>query len=185
MKRFRIVHAVAAGLACLGMVVPQTALQAAGPQQAKKVVKPAAAVTDVAMQADGTVQGQVLNAQGAHLDGAVVSIRQGNEEVARTLTDAQGRFTVRNLRGGVYHVVAGRGAKVFRFWAPKTAPPSAQAQAVIVSGAEIVRGQGMYALDVVTLTTLGASIAAVTVAAVNNNDINDIQDELALVPKSN
>lgn len=179
MKKLQFVKTAAVSLACWGMMVPQANLLAAGPQQAAKEAKTAQApkVVDVALASGGTVTGQVVNAQGVAVDGAVVSIRQGKKEVAKTVSNKDGAFVVKGLKGGVYHVVAGQGSGLFRFWSERTAPPSAQSKALIVTGSNVVRGQAP-GIDVVTLTALGAGIAGAVLAGINNSELNDLEDDL-------
>jgi len=105
----------------------------------KKVVQPAA--IDVAMAKDGSVSGRVLDADQKGVVKATVSIRQGKTEVAQAITDAEGRFEVANLKGGVYLVSASSGYGLFRFWTAKSAPPKAHDQVLLMSKAVVVRAQ--------------------------------------------
>src|SRR3990172_2879606 len=107
MKGSRLLRGTAAvGLACWTFAAQQAAVEAASPKkETKQATKTAqiAKVVDVTLASGGVVTGQVVNAQGLGLDGAVVSIRQGNREVAQVVTDKNGNFTAENMRGGVYH----------------------------------------------------------------------------------
>jgi hypothetical protein len=166
MKGFRILQGAAVSLACWGIVLPQSRLLAAAPtteagmtrpvQTVPETPRPAVkkslrlakavrtvqpAVADVGLSAGGTVTGQVVDPHGRPLEGQLVSIRTTEGEVAKAVTDRNGNFVVSSLAGGVYHVAAGQGQNIFRFWAPETAPPSARPQAVVVSGKTVVRAQ--------------------------------------------
>lgn len=180
MKVSRLLKGATLSLACLGMLVPTSGVMAAGPKQVKTH---ATKVVDVAMKA-GTVRGQVLNAEGIALDGTIVSIRQGKKEVARTITDKNGKFTVKNLRSGVYQVVAGKNQSVYRFWAEDIAPPSAKNSVAMVSTNKAVRAQMLGGIDGITAITLGAAITGVTLSAVNLAKINDVQDDVNKIPTS-
>jgi len=92
------------GLACLGVVAPQTDLWAASPKRDVKSsrVPKAPQVFDVSLTPGGTFTGHVVDSQGIGFEGAVVSIHQGNREVARTVTDRNGTFVSKNLRRGIY-----------------------------------------------------------------------------------
>ena len=160
-------------LALLGMIVPQTLL-AGAPRTPQSTVQRA---MDVALTSGGTLHGQVVNAQGEAVEGAVVSIRQNQQEVARRVTDNKGQFSATNLKGGMYQIAAGTTQVTYRLWTENTAPPIANSQALLVSGSEVVRGQ-FGGMDVVDLTILGAAITGVTLSAVNLSETNDIKDTL-------
>ncbi len=178
MKGLRLVKGMAVSLACVGMVFPQMNAFAAAPERpAKPVVRPASAMTDVALGAGGVLSGRIVDAQGQPLDGAVVSLKQGSRDVARTVADAQGRFVFRGLKGGAYVIEAGQSRGAYRLWAPQTAPPKAQQQALLVAGGPVVRGQ-FGGLDIITLTLLGSSIGALVLSAVNQSDINDVESKV-------
>lgn len=125
---------LAAAVACMGTALPTTGLAAP-------------AVTgneDVALRDGGVLVGQVVNPQGLARANANVSIRQGNHEVVRATTDANGVFAAKGLRGGQYEMVTDEGIRTCRLWAPNTAPPAARPAALLVSGQNVVRGQGGY-----------------------------------------
>jgi hypothetical protein len=130
MKRTRFQTCLAA-IACVGLVLPQGILAA----------QPTAGPTDVALRSGGMLVGQVVDAQGAVQAGKLVSIQYGEQEVARTTTDANGVFAAQGLRGGQYHVVADNGDGHFRLWADNTAPPAATDSVVVVADPNVVRGQ--------------------------------------------
>ena len=68
-------------------------------------------------------------------------IKQGKTEVTRTITDKEGSFAAKNLKGGVYTVASGSTEGTYRTWSEKTAPPSANDQALLVVGKNGARGQ--------------------------------------------
>ncbi|MFM9961575.1 MAG: carboxypeptidase regulatory-like domain-containing protein [Planctomycetaceae bacterium] len=105
----------------------------------KKVVQPTA--IDVAMAKDGSLSGRVLNADQKGVAKSTVSIRQGKTEVAQAVTDAEGRFEVANLKGGVYIIAASSGYGMFRLWTAKSAPPKSHDQVLLMSNAIVVRAQ--------------------------------------------
>ncbi|MDA0835060.1 MAG: carboxypeptidase-like regulatory domain-containing protein [Planctomycetota bacterium] len=137
----------------------------------------ATTIRDVALASGGTFNGQLLNAEGLALSGVEVAMYQGTEQVARTVTDTSGYFSVSNLRGGVYQVNAENTQEVYRLWSEEMAPPSAEQDVVIVSNPKVVRGQ-IGGVDIITATALGAAIAGVTLAAINRSELNDIEDKL-------
>ncbi len=154
MKFGRKTKAFIVGIACWGTLTQQTPSFAGPPVSpaaatttrvndakpaAKKVAQPTA--IDVALANGGTVSGHILDDNQQGVANTPVSIRQGKEEVARAMTDNDGRFEIRNLRGGVYLVTSNNGYGLFRFWAPKSAPPAARDQVLLRSQAVVVRAQ--------------------------------------------
>ena len=131
-------------VACLGMLISGPVLQAAtteaGPR--RLAVGQASAVPDVALDAGGSLRGQVVDAQGNPLGRTPVAIRHLDREVAGTISDASGHFRVTGLRGGVYGIMVGQTEAVCRLWVPNTAPPSARPAALVVVGGEQVLAQG-------------------------------------------
>ena len=117
------------------VVVTPTDIKPASPK-----VPPPAAI-DVALAPNGVASGRVLDAQQKGIANSVVSFRQGKEQIVATTTDEQGRFEVQNLRGGTYLITSNNGYGLFRFWAPKTAPPTAREQVLLRSQAVVVRAQ--------------------------------------------
>ena len=98
-------------------------------------------VSDVALQARGTLTGCVVGQGGMSAVRETVFISRGGAVVATCQTDASGRFTLAGLTGGVYEVRWAQGATICRLWAPQTAPPSAVADLQLSANAPVVRGQ--------------------------------------------
>ncbi len=124
--------------ASLGMVLPHSAY-AASTSAARPAVS---AVRDVALQDGGSLTGQVLDAAGTPVVGTAVAVLDQGHAVATTQTGAEGRFAVSGVKAGVYEVATSNGVTVCRLWAPRTAPPAAQADALVVHGDTVVRGGG-------------------------------------------
>jgi len=99
-------------------------------------------VADVALTSAGDLRGQVLDAQGVAQPKIKVSIGQTNQQPTFVSTDSEGRFVVQGLAAGVYQVQTPRGGGMYRVWAPRTAPPSAQPGVLVVNDGQIVRGYG-------------------------------------------
>jgi hypothetical protein len=164
-------------LACAGLLLPPADVLAAGPKVAQRApAKPA--VTDVALHKGGIVVGHLVDEQGKPIDGAQVSIRLGNKEIAQTTTDNKGMFGVRNLRGGVYQVTAGQGSGTYRFWAPETAPPTAKKRAVLVANEQVARAQVVGGVDVITGGLIILSAVGVGYGISNNKKIDDLSDQI-------
>src|SRR5262245_61107741 len=121
---------LAATAACLGFVLPPTAFAATPmpPQQQPPApaAQPLLRTSDIALRNGGLLVGQVVNEQGVPLSNTIVAVRYGDREIVRTTTDKNGVFAAQGLRGGQYQLLTEKGQSVCRFWAPDTAPPSAQ-----------------------------------------------------------
>ena len=159
-------------MSCCGIAILATEASAqAGPPMAAST----GYVVDVALGAEGQMAGQVLDAQGGIVPGAVVSIRFGEAEIARCVTDAKGRYAVKNLRGGLHHVVCGDVEAVFRLWSPEAAPPRARSVAMLISQSRVVRGQFVEGLNLVNGTALGLGLGGLVIALDNSSDIDDLK----------
>jgi hypothetical protein len=124
-----------AGLACINLAMPQLA-------RAESQIPATAApvMIDVHLQAGGTLAGNVVDSEGTPTPDALVAVWYQDRVIAETRTNADGRFAVNGLRGGMHNVVAGESLTVCRFWTPNTAPPSATAEVLIVGDPNVVRG---------------------------------------------
>ena len=135
MKRFKFLHVVAATLASVGMLASQSVAWAAGPQNGASQQ-----VLDVALGIGGRLQGQLVDISGVPQANAEVTVRLGDTVVAVTKTDERGYFSVEGLRGGVYEINTQGTSSLYRLWAANTAPPTAQAGALLVEAGDVVRG---------------------------------------------
>jgi hypothetical protein len=120
-------------LAVAGMCMPQ-ALLASQPAQAPNI-------TDVALGEGGVLMGQVVDVAGVPQGKVPVSLQSGQDQLGTNVTDANGYFAFRGLRGGVYQLVSADGQGAYRVWMPGTAPATAQKGALVVAGQDLVRGQ--------------------------------------------
>lgn len=180
------IKGLAVTLACLGMMFPQGRILAATPAGAEKPVAKAPAVKgpiDVALAKGGMFQGRLVDDQGKSIEGAAVTVRQAGRVVAETATREDGRFEVKNLRGGIYQVKAGKVDGVCRLWSADTAPPSAANEVTVVSSTKIVRGQeeccGCFYPGTVNpwvVAALGIGTAALVVGIVALDKANDAPD---------
>lgn len=159
-KKLRLVVVTASML-----LLPLQQLLAANPQVLNNTRQPAAAspavIRDVALQAGGEMRGQVVDAQWNPCGQVPLRIVRATDAatVAVVQTDAQGRFAVRALAGGVYRLETPAGAAVYRVWTPNTAPPSAIASAVVVQGDPTMRGN-LGSIGWFGWTLIGLGVAA-------------------------
>lgn len=119
----------AAVLALWTLLVPAS-LQAGSP-----------VMRDVALGEGGSFRGQVVDAQGQPLAGVAVALATQTGEQSQVVTDKQGTFEFRNVRGGVYTVSTGAGGAAVRLWTAQTAPPKAATAALLVHDSNAARGQ--------------------------------------------
>jgi hypothetical protein len=126
----------AAFLSCWALVVPPRFVSAASsaPHGLQAV--------DIALGQGGVFHGQLLNAQAVPLSGVDVAVRNAQGDLARAVTDQQGKFVLRDVPAGVHQVILGSSLQVVRFWAPNAAPPSAKPALLVVAAEDVVRGKG-------------------------------------------
>ncbi len=186
MNGVRFVKGAAVSLATLGMVFPQAKVMADSPRAAARPAAKAPqapAVPDVALTTGGTFTGRVVDHTGKVIEGAQVSLRQGKNEVAKTVTNKEGIYSFKNMKGGVYQVTSGNTEGIFRVWAEKTAPPVAKEHALLVMGENGARGQ-FGAVDPTLVLLTGGVIAAVVLSAITLGKVNDVQDTVDKIPTS-
>jgi hypothetical protein len=115
-------------------------LAACIPQAVWAAPSPPPAVVDVTLRSGGVLVGKVINNSGVAQSRAVVSIRMDGRELVTAMTDADGYFAIKGLRGGLYQVVTSGGQGMFQLWMAGTAPPGAKEGALVITS-QIVRGQ--------------------------------------------
>lgn len=123
--------------ASVSMVLSQFAYAASSGQLAGPM---SAAIRDVALRDGGYLTGQVLDAAGAPVTDTTVAVVDQGRTVATAVTDGDGRFAMKGVKAGVHQLATVKGVTVCRLWAPGTAPPAAQPDALVVNGDTVVRG---------------------------------------------
>jgi hypothetical protein len=181
MQKFSLFRASIAALTTLGLMLSCPQVQAA-PQTARPLVVQTtdAKILDIGLKTSGTFQGRVVDHTGTPVANAAVVIRQGEKTVAKVQTDAQGRFAVAGLKGGVYEVASGKTVGMYRVWQESAAPPAAKEQALLVLGQNGERGQ-FGSLGGGTLLLAAVVVAALIVGIIALSDDDDEEDE----PESN
>lgn len=112
-----------------------TGAQAYGQAPARRVV------SDVALDSNGVLQGQVVDAQGNPIAAAPVWLLGGGPQAIEARTDNAGRFAYRGLKNGVYRVGTSEDVRMCRVWAAPAAPPSSTRGVMLVGDQAAVRGQ--------------------------------------------
>lgn len=152
------------------------------------------AVRDVELSQDGTLHGRVVSAEGQVIHDAVVELRYEGNAVARTASSSSGEFAITGVRGGVHELAVGSASSSVRLWQNGTAPQGAVSGILVTGSESVVRAQnydpycdpgatcapssGFGLIDLVTLTMLGTSTAALIIAIDTNNDIDDLTDNI-------
>lgn len=175
MNGFRFVKGAAISLAALSMVFPQARLLAEDspvPARTAKATK-VATLPDISLTTGGTFSGRVVDHAGKVLEGAQVTVRQGKTEVGKTVTNKEGLYSFKNMKGGVYQVASGNTEGTFRVWAEKTAPPAAKEHALLVMGEKGARGQ-FGGADPTLIVIAGIVIADLIVDSITLSRVNDI-----------
>jgi hypothetical protein len=180
MKKFQFWKSVLVLFAAVGTVMPAPELLAADTRPVEVDSKEAVQKTlDVSLDADGVLNGYLVDGQGKALANEAVVIRQGRREVAKTKTDSKGKFEVKSLRGGVYQIESKVGSSNYRVWTNGTAPKNSRQVALVVNSKDpVVRGQleGL-GLGLGTGTALLFGAAAITLGVISINEQNDTQDQ--------
>jgi len=173
MDHVRTLKALCVGLSAVGLLVPPSVVEASTPANLATVPKPVVKlVADAELDSLGFLHGRVFSARGVPAAGVTVVLRQTDRELARTDTDALGRFRLGQLRGGTYELSVGAQGRLVRAWAANTAPPAAGDVVVILGDGEVVRGQmpleEFFASDAVLLIGLVAAMIAIPIAIHNS-----------------
>ena len=158
-----------AWLAVLGMVMPVSLVNAAAPP-----ARPSILASDVALSPGGTLRGQVLSPQGRGLPGVHVAVSTGSRDLGSTVTNAEGRFELRGLKGGVLTLTAAQSQTTVRAWTASAAPPAAKGDVLLVAGQSQALGQWGGFKKVITnpwvIAGIVAAAVAIPVAIHNSND---------------
>ena len=96
---------------------------------------------DIALSSDGVLVGTIHTADGMASSGKSVVIQRDGQLIAEVKSDAEGRFIVAGLSGGVYQVDIGGQPQNYRMWTADSAPPVAQPSLIVQEGQPVVRGQ--------------------------------------------
>jgi len=158
-------------LACLGMVIPQCQINAAGVDTG---VSQKVQVADVALS-NGQLTGKVVDTQGKTLNGVKISASLNGQVVAASISNEKGEYTLEGLQTGLYEIQFNEESGNVRLWSEGAIPPSAKSDLLIVSGLT-ERGQlRLFGFGARTSALLigGAIVAIAVPVAIANNDDDD------------
>jgi hypothetical protein len=187
MTRLRTLRFAMAVTAGLGVAAPQCLLHAGEKPAAAK--KAAPKVADVTLTQNGALAGAVVSDAGKPVDGAIVTLAKEGKPVAKTSTNAQGKFALASVKSGTYELKAGQTTRLVRLWNSDVAPPASAPKATLVVDST-VRAQNGYAdpnadpyyeaggLDFLSIATIGVATGGLAVGIVNQADLNDIKDKI-------
>ena len=99
------------------------------------------------------------------------------------MTNTEGIYAFKNVKGGVYQVTSGNTEGVFRVWSEKAAPPTSKEHALLVMGENGARGQFGSVDPTLVLLTAGV-ITAVVLSAIVLSNQNTMQSDINQIPKS-
>ncbi len=190
MRKHTILAKAASVAVCFGILLSHTASAFAGGPGPSPVAR------DVELRSDGTLHGQIYTSEGRVVENAPIELRYQGTAVARAMTGANGDFAITGVRGGAHDLSVGAATTSVRLWKNGTAPAGSVDSLVFAGDENVVRGQGIdeYGnpcntcpppssgfglIDVVTLTMLATSVTALVFAIETQNDIDDLQDQLA------
>lgn len=152
-------------IALAGMILPAQAFDQPAP--AAK-----AAIADVALTANGELQGLIVRRTGEPVAAEVVRVLHNGKVVAAAKSDTNGRYTIRGLRPGTHQIKTAGTEQICRLWHAQTAPPTAKKGLVTAEGT-VVRGQlggiEFGSTEMIGLVLFGG-VTAVTLATTLDND---------------
>jgi hypothetical protein len=184
MTGIRFLKAAAVCLATLGVAMPQVPALADGARTGSSVkAQKGATLPDIALTNGGILSGRIVDHTGKALEGAEVTLLQGKKQLSATMTNKDGVYSFKNLKGGVYGISSGNTDGTFRVWTERTAPPSAKEHALLVMGENGTRGQWGAVDPTLVLLTAGV-ITAVVLSAITLSRIDDSTSTIVYVPAS-
>lgn len=98
-------------------------------------------VSDVELMPGGVIAGQVVDAALQPLAGQAIVVQQSDQEPINTRSDENGQFRLAGLSAGLCRIQYGESMVACRCWSPRTAPPAATNQLLLVTDDLVERGQ--------------------------------------------
>ncbi len=95
---------------------------------------------DVVLQ-NGVMRGTILDRSAQPVGGMPVRLFHRETQIAETLTNDRGEFSISGVRNGSHIIATGSHRSNVRFWGTDAAPPSATQKAMIIVDPQVVRAQ--------------------------------------------
>ena len=139
-------------------------------------------IQDVALQAEGILQGVLVDQQGLPIKNSPVVVVFRNEPIVKMRTDDRGVFRARGLRAGLHTIQAPSALQRCRLWTAAAAPPRAKRHIVLVHDDQLVRAQWgmMYSIDPLQTVLAAGAITGLILAL----DYNDSEPNRSMPPAS-
>ena len=138
---------------------------------------------DVALDAQGSLFGEVRDGQGKAQRNTDVVLWQGNQMIQRTRTNGQGQFYFANLQGGIYRIATPDVTLECRAWTSQLAPPSARESLLVVANMYSARGQQpineVFCFNPFLMGTIVAAAIAIPIAIHDSGD-GELSDAVEL-----
>lgn len=128
-------------------------------------------VSDVALMPGGVLAGQVVDAAGQPLAGEAIVVQQSDREPVSIRSDERGQFRLSGMNAGLCRIEYGESVLACRCWSPRTAPPAATKELLLITGDPVERGQCCIGDLISGPVLIGLIIAAAVVIpiAVHNS----------------
>lgn len=165
-----VVNQVLVFIAVTGFVLPfDMAVQAASRPENRQNDVPS--IHDVALTDTGFLIGQLVDESGTAVESRQVQLLSASEGklIDKTLSDSDGRFTLKSARGGVYRVVSKERGVVVRAWQPQTAPPAAKSAVLVVTESHVARGQLAPSMGLLPVVA-GIGLVGIIIGVANKSD---------------
>lgn len=123
-----------AWLACSAWLLPALPAPASESQ-------PTPAVWDVRLDEQGSLRGRLVDLEAQPLENREIELLKAGNAIARTTSDAGGRFAFPQMSTGVYQLRFDTYAVNCRVWTARAAPPAARSEFVVLAAPDTIRGQ--------------------------------------------
>lgn len=98
-------------------------------------------IWDVRLNEQHTLQGRLVDLEGGPLANRQLHLLYSGTPIAQTTSDAEGRFEFSQVSVGMYQLRFDSYAVNCRVWSPRTAPPAARPELVVLAAPDTIRGQ--------------------------------------------
>lgn len=132
---------VVAAMLCAAICMQQAVFAAQPKFTVVEGVKVYQGIQNLVLDANGSLNGAIVDVNGQPVEGAIVVIGQQTEHVATVKTNERGEYSYNGLTPGVYQVASFAGLRTFRVWNAGTEPQDAVKGAIDATDSKTFRGQ--------------------------------------------